>query len=102
MPSDGEGQAPLGLRLDELERWYVQETLRRVGNRRDAARRLGISLSSLDRKIRRYRLPVPPGDAPRPEQAAPVLPIERGRRPAGDRRRVASGRHCAGECQRQQ
>ena len=37
--------APLGLRLEELERWYVLETLRRAdGNRTKAARQLGISL----------------------------------------------------------
>ena len=47
--------APLGLRLEELERWYVLETLRRVnGNRTKAARQLGISLRGLQYKLRRY------------------------------------------------
>jgi DNA-binding NtrC family response regulator len=47
--------APLGLRLEELERWYVLETLRRAdGNRTKAARLLGISLRGLQYKLRRY------------------------------------------------
>jgi two-component system NtrC family response regulator len=47
--------APLGLRLEELERWYVLETLRRMdGNRTKAARQLGISLRGLQYKLRRY------------------------------------------------
>jgi DNA-binding NtrC family response regulator len=47
--------APLGLRLDEVERWYVLETLRRAdGNRTKAARQLGISLRGLQYKLRRY------------------------------------------------
>jgi transcriptional regulator with PAS, ATPase and Fis domain len=47
--------APLGLRLEEMERWYVLETLRRVdGNRTKAARQLGISLRGLQYKLRRY------------------------------------------------
>jgi DNA-binding NtrC family response regulator len=47
--------APLGLRLEELERWYVLETLKRVdGNRTKAARQLGISLRGLQYKLRRY------------------------------------------------
>ena len=47
--------APLGLRLEELERWYVLETLRRAdGNRTKAARQLGISLRGLQYKLRRY------------------------------------------------
>jgi DNA-binding NtrC family response regulator len=46
---------PLGLRLEELERWYVLETLRRTdGNRTKAARQLGISLRGLQYKLRRY------------------------------------------------
>ena len=46
---------PLGLRLEELERWYVLETLRRAdGNRTKAARQLGISLRGLQYKLRRY------------------------------------------------
>jgi DNA-binding NtrC family response regulator len=51
----GTPQAPLGLRLEELERWYVLETLRRAdGNRTKAARQLGISLRGLQYKLRRY------------------------------------------------
>jgi len=47
--------APLGLRLEELERWYVLETLKRAdGNRTKAARQLGISLRGLQYKLRRY------------------------------------------------
>jgi hypothetical protein len=47
--------APLGLRLEELERWYVLETLRHAGgNRTKAARQLGISLRGLQYKLRRY------------------------------------------------
>ena len=46
---------PLGLRLEEVERWYVLETLRRTdGNRTKAARQLGISLRGLQYKLRRY------------------------------------------------
>jgi DNA-binding NtrC family response regulator len=49
--------APLGLRLEELERWYVLETLRRAdGNRTMTARQLGISLRGLQYKLRRYGL----------------------------------------------
>src|SRR4030095_1021111 len=47
--------SPLGLRLEDLERWYVLETLRRAdGNRTKAARQLGISLRGLQYKLRRY------------------------------------------------
>jgi two-component system, NtrC family, response regulator len=47
--------APLGLRLEEVERWYVLETLRRAeGNRTKAAQQLGISLRGLQYKLRRY------------------------------------------------
>jgi DNA-binding NtrC family response regulator len=54
-PPAGIPFAPPGLRLDELERWYVLETLRRVeGNRTKAARELGISLRGLQYKLRRY------------------------------------------------
>jgi DNA-binding NtrC family response regulator len=51
----GPGGVPPGLRLEELERWYVLETLRRAdGNRTRAARQLGISLRGLQYKLRRY------------------------------------------------
>jgi two-component system NtrC family response regulator len=53
--------APMGLRLEELEKWYVLETLRRVdGNRTKAARQLGISLRGLQYKLRRYGSSVGP------------------------------------------
>ena len=55
--------APLGLRLEELERWYVLETLRRAdGNRTKAARQLGISLRGLQYKLRRYGTNPGPAD----------------------------------------
>ena len=57
--------APLGLRLEELERWYVLETLRRAdGNRTKAARQLGISLRGLQYKLRRYGTNVGPSVDP--------------------------------------
>jgi two-component system NtrC family response regulator len=47
--------APIGLRLEEVERLYVLETLRRAGgNRTKAARQLGISLRGLQYELRRY------------------------------------------------
>jgi len=50
--------APLGLSLDEMERWYVLEALRRAaGNRTRAARDLGISLRGLQYKLRGYQMP---------------------------------------------
>jgi hypothetical protein len=59
--------APLGLRLEELERWYVLETLRRAdGNRTKAARQLGISLRGLQYKLRRYGTSSGPGDPDTP------------------------------------
>ncbi len=43
--------------LEELERWAIQETLRRAdGNVSDAARRLGIGRSTLYRKMEQYGL----------------------------------------------
>lgn len=51
--------APPGLRLEELERWYVLDTLKRAdGNRTRAARELGISLRGLQYKLRRYANPL--------------------------------------------
>jgi DNA-binding NtrC family response regulator len=51
--------APPGLRLEELERWYVLDTLKRAdGNRTRAARELGISLRGLQYKLRRYAAPL--------------------------------------------
>jgi two-component system NtrC family response regulator len=49
------GPMPLALRLADLERWYVLETLRRAGgSRTKAAQQLGISLRGLQYKLRRY------------------------------------------------
>jgi two-component system NtrC family response regulator len=66
--------APIGLRLEEVERWYVLETLRRAdGNRTKAARQLGISLRGLQYKLRRYgnhpTEPDGPGGAGLPPQS---------------------------------
>src|SRR5262245_35381456 len=47
--------SPAGLSLREIERWYILETLRRVGgNRSRAARILEISVRGLQYKLRRY------------------------------------------------
>src|SRR5262245_35133254 len=47
--------APPGLKLEELERWYVLETLKRAaGNRTRPARELGLSLRGLQYKLHRY------------------------------------------------
>jgi DNA-binding NtrC family response regulator len=63
----GSSLAPLGLRLEELERWYVLETLRRAdGNRTKAARQLGISLRGLQYKLRRYGSNGSEPETPRP------------------------------------
>jgi DNA-binding NtrC family response regulator len=49
------GPVPMGLRLEDLERWYILETLRRTnGHRTQAARQLGISLRGLQYRLRRY------------------------------------------------
>jgi sigma-54-dependent transcriptional regulator len=48
--------APRRLRLEELELWYVLDTLKRAGgNRRKAARDLGIHLRTLEKKLARFR-----------------------------------------------
>jgi DNA-binding NtrC family response regulator len=67
--------APLGLRLEELERWYVLETLRRAdGNRTKAARQLGISLRGLQYKLRRYGTNVGTGLEPEAAGGANTTP----------------------------
>jgi DNA-binding NtrC family response regulator len=67
--------APLGLRLEELERWYVLETLRRAdGNRTKAARQLGISLRGLQYKLRRYGTNVGTGIEPEAAGGANTTP----------------------------
>jgi DNA-binding NtrC family response regulator len=61
-PSRGdENLPPPGLSLEELERRYIEATLRAEGgNRTRAARLLGIGVRTLQRKIQRYGLDVPP------------------------------------------
>jgi two-component system, NtrC family, response regulator AtoC len=60
---------PPGLSLHELEKWYIFETLRRVGgNRSKAAKALEISLRGLQYKLRRYA--ETQGAASRPGEAA--------------------------------
>jgi DNA-binding NtrC family response regulator len=55
---------PPGLTLEALERRYIERTLRaEQGNRTRAARSLGIGVRTLQRKIQRYGLDVPPGGA---------------------------------------
>lgn len=52
---------PPGLTLEELERRYIEATLRsEQGNRTRAARILGIGVRTLQRKIQRYEIEVPP------------------------------------------
>jgi DNA-binding NtrC family response regulator len=65
----GRGQDPLkslsSLKLDEIERVLVTNTLRDVGgNRERAAALLGISERTLYRKIREYGLSGPAPEAP--------------------------------------
>ena len=58
-PSSGPGGAPdlVGRSLDEVERHYIQETLKLTGgNREEASRRLGIGERTLYRKIKDYGL----------------------------------------------
>ena len=87
--------APLGLRLEELERWYVLETLRRVdGNRTKAARQLGISLRGLQYKLRRYGTDRP---GPEPEPGGPYATNGNGFQPeAGGRGGLSSMSHWQG------
>jgi DNA-binding NtrC family response regulator len=79
--------APLGLRLEEVERWYVLETLRRAdGNRTKAARLLGISLRGLQYKLRRYGAmgaDVEPNGSHHGSGRPPVDPPATGRNPFG-------------------
>jgi len=60
-PAPAEELPPPGLTLEEVERRYIEATLRAEGgNRTRAARRLGIGVRTLQRKIQRYALDVPP------------------------------------------
>jgi DNA-binding NtrC family response regulator len=58
------GELPAGLTMDELERLAIQKALDQYeGNRTHAANRLGISVRTLQRKLRHYELenePKPP------------------------------------------
>jgi transcriptional regulator with PAS, ATPase and Fis domain len=54
--SGKEAELPFGLTLQELEQRYILQTLARVGhNRTQAAKLLGISLRSLQYKLKAYR-----------------------------------------------
>jgi len=54
--SDIETELPFGLTLQELEQRYILQTLARAGhNRTQAAKLLGISLRSLQYKLKAYR-----------------------------------------------
>jgi DNA-binding NtrC family response regulator len=66
--------APMGLPLEDLDRWYILETLRSSGgNRTKTAKALGISLRGLQYRLRRYG--VEPGDTLRPLPASvPDIP----------------------------
>ena len=65
-PDAGDDLPPAGLTLEEIERRYIERTLRAEdGNRTRAARLLGIGVRTLQRKIQRYGLEVPPGSAGR-------------------------------------
>jgi two-component system response regulator HydG len=56
-PSAGPTPLPEGLRLDELERLYMEQTLgRNAGNVSRSARQLGISRSTMWRKMKQYGL----------------------------------------------
>jgi len=60
-PSAAEDLPPPGLTLEELERRYIAATLRaHGGNRTQASRQLGIGIRTLQRKIQRYGLDIPP------------------------------------------
>jgi transcriptional regulator with PAS, ATPase and Fis domain len=63
-----EAELPSGLTLPELEQRYILQTLARVGhNRTQAARLLGISLRSLQYKLKAYRQ----------DSLAPLRPFDR-------------------------
>jgi len=54
--SGKEAELPIGLTLQELEQRYILQTLARAGhNRTQAAKLLGISLRSLQYKLKAYR-----------------------------------------------
>ena len=65
--SGKEAELPSGLTLQELEQLYILQTLARAGhNRTQTAKLLGISLRSLQYKLKSYRQdsldPVTPSD----------------------------------------
>ena len=57
---------------DEVQRFEIElirsALSRTMGNQTRAARLLGIKLTTLNSKIKRYRIPIPNGDARIPEQ----------------------------------
>ncbi|MCF8062564.1 MAG: sigma 54-interacting transcriptional regulator [Deltaproteobacteria bacterium] len=55
--SDGDGK-PLRERLEEIERALVQKAVRGAASHEEAAHRLGISLSTLTRRLRKYKYDV--------------------------------------------
>jgi DNA-binding NtrC family response regulator len=64
--------APLGLKLRDLDRWYILETLRATdGNKTRAAKVLGISVRGLQYRLQRYDLE-PADPALEPPAAAAV------------------------------
>ncbi|MEM7246440.1 MAG: sigma-54 dependent transcriptional regulator [Acidobacteriota bacterium] len=51
-----------GMTLEDLERLYVEATLKATeGNRTQAAKMLGIGLRTLQRKLKRHEIDLPPG-----------------------------------------
>ncbi len=57
MPSTSSTEIPSGLTMDELERLAIARALQQcAGNRTHAAGRLGISVRTLQRKLRQYDL----------------------------------------------
>ncbi|HXK62501.1 MAG TPA: sigma 54-interacting transcriptional regulator [Acidobacteriota bacterium] len=69
----GQEEATRGLTLQAMERLMISETLRRCrGNRKLAARELGINASTLYRKIKSLAIQVPEGDGRRRNKQATV------------------------------
>ncbi len=88
----GEEAPPPFQTIREMERWLIVQTLtRRVGNRTQAARDLGISLRTLRNKIHEYQI-VEPETLPRSGGASPGTSKPVGRpRPAVSDRAEAAG-----------
>jgi transcriptional regulator of acetoin/glycerol metabolism len=43
-----------GLRLERIQRAAIRQTLAKAGNKADAARMLGITLSTLNKKLKKF------------------------------------------------